>query len=123
MPRKKSAPLTTNTLNAIVVELANENARLKNELENAQSDLTETIDRMMENMRKDKSAIDAIKKDLELLRREIDGKNAPSEDSQWYISKLRLMRSQLEKMKKEVASMEDLIESKGLTAEMGDRSV
>jgi chromosome segregation ATPase len=106
MPRKKTLPPTTSQLNAVVTALAKENARLKAELDEVQEDLSDTVDRMLANERNEKKTQTAAQKELEELHREIDGKNPASKDPQWYITRLRIMKSQLEKMRTQVARLE-----------------
>jgi chromosome segregation ATPase len=106
MPRKKTLPPTTSQLNAVVTALAKENARLKAELDEVQQDLSDTVDRMLANERNEKKTQTAAQKELEELHREIDGKNPASKDPQWYITRLRIMKSQLEKMRTQVARLE-----------------
>jgi hypothetical protein len=106
MPRKKALPPTTSQLNAVVTALAKDNARLKAELDEVQEDLKDTVDRMLANARNENKTLIATKKELDDLHREIDGKNPASSDPQWYITRLRIMRSQLEKMRQQVARLE-----------------
>jgi hypothetical protein len=120
MPRKKSLPPTNSTLNAVVAALAKENARLKEDFEAVQSDLGDTVDRMMDNERTQKKAMDAVKRDLTLLMKEIDGKAPACSDLQWYINRLRITRSQLDKMRKQVAQLERICEENGIDVEEND---
>lgn len=123
MPRKKALPPTTSTLNAVVTALAKENARLKAELDEVQTDLSETVDRMLANERNEKKSQTAAQKELDELHREIDGKNPASKDPQWYITRLRIMKSQLEKMRGQVERLERICTENNITIDDGEEQV
>lgn len=123
MPRKKTLPPTTSTLNAVVTALAKENARLKEELDSVQDDLSETVERMLENERREKKVLSAVQKDLSELHREIDGKNPTCKDPQWYIQRLRIMRSQLDKMRQQVAHLERVCQDNNIPTDDGEEQV
>lgn len=107
MPRKKNPIPTNGTLNAIVVKLADENARLRQELDDAKTDLTDTLDRMLANSRRDSNDKKEIERDLKLILKEIDGKG--DGEFAWYIQKIRLMHTQLKRLRKEHEQLEKVV--------------
>lgn len=123
MPRKKALPPTTSQLNAVVTALAQENARLKAELDEVQEDLSDTVDRMLANERNEKKTLVAAQKELDELHREIDGKAPASKDPQWYITRVRIMRSQLDKMRTQVAHLERICTENNITIDDGEEQV
>jgi len=126
MPRKKTPPPTNSTLNAVVAALAKENARLKEQLELIQADLTDTIDRMMDEQRKNNKVQTALMTELAGLRREIDAKAPAGSDPMWFVNRLRTMRTQLQRMRQEgqelLAQVEELEGKKAAAAgQKGDK--
>lgn len=107
MPRKKNPIPTNGTLNAVVVKLANENALLREKLDDAQSDLTDTLDRMLKNQRREKDDRTALERDLKLFLKEIDGKG--DADLAWYVQKIRMMRTQLKRLRLEHEELEKAV--------------
>lgn len=107
MPRKKTPLPTSGEMTGVVVKLAKENAKLREELEDAKTDLTDTLDRMLDNQNRDHKDKESLKRDLKLLFKEIDGKG--DADFNWYIQKIRMMRTQLKRLRLEHEQLEKAV--------------
>lgn len=114
MPRTKALPQLGGALHVVVDSLVKENAKLKAELAEVQADLSDTIERMLDEKHVEQALRDRLKKDLHDIYRAIGGPVSTEPDPQYYLGRIRIMKDQLRRMRDQVDRLESIVINAGL---------